>query len=204
MFYREKVPTAEEAAIFGQADVVGKPMVVHRDPLVSKGNIEVRLQAYAVFGKMVVENLLEGVLFGLGNVHTVGVHPPGHTPKGIVPAKFQHPSKVFSCHQLPSGTEKVYPDDLAAVVIRLKSFRRRFPGPHSHSPAHHPVFLRLHGPHPRHHIVWRGELRADKLLVKESGGNGVHYCFLAVCKDIVLCADDKIPSRGEQYSLVSI
>ena len=48
--------------------------------------------------------------------------------------------------------------------------------------------------HPAHHFVRRAELRADKLLAKESGGYGVHADLLRDSKDTTLRAYDKILS----------
>ncbi len=70
--------------------------------------------------------------------------------------------------------EEVRPDDAAAVVVLLEGPGAGTPGAHAYCPAHHLVLLRLHGPHPRHDIVGRGELRTDELLVQQALGDGVH------------------------------
>ena len=125
-------------------------------------------------GEIIGHDGLDGVLLGPGDVHAVGMHPAGHAAEGVVPSKVEHPAQVLPCYELSGGAEEVGPDDAAAVIVLLEGPGAGTPGAHAYCPAHHLVLLRLHGPHPRHNIVGRGELRTDELLVQQALGDGVH------------------------------
>ena len=80
VFHREQVSAAKESGVLGQADVIGQPVVVHGDPFLRKGAGEIGLPGDAVPGKIIAEQLLDGLLFGFGNAHSVGFHPAREAP----------------------------------------------------------------------------------------------------------------------------
>ena len=72
---------------------------------------------------------------------------------------------VLCCHQLPRTSHQVQTDNLSAIECLLEGFMRRLRGSHFYSPAHHAVFLCLHGSHVTDHLSRRLELRYYQLLV---------------------------------------
>ena len=100
----------------------------------------------------------------LWNVDFVAVHPPIGDGDGLGCAEFEHPPVVFGSHQLPCSAHEVKTDNFSVIKSLLKSLRRGFAGTHCHGPAHHAVFLCLHGTHIIDHIGRTTELRRNKLL----------------------------------------
>ena len=128
-------------------------MVIHRDPLFGEGGGEIGFLGDAAMGEAIAEDLLDGILLGQRNADAVRIHPACQAPQGILPAQIQHPAPILAGNQLPGGPQQMAPHDLSFIVFFFKRLGRRFPGPHPHRPAHHTVFLRLHRPHPLHHIM---------------------------------------------------
>ena len=168
-----QIPAAECAGELGHADVVRKPVVIHRDPLPCESPDEVLLGHAAASASLGDKELPDIHKLILWDVNPVGVHPSPYRRLAPGAAETQHPPVIIPGHELPGSPVKVQADDPAFVIGLPECLLRRADGPHRDRPAHHPVLLGLHGPEMRHHFLRSPELRRAEMLREHADRDGI-------------------------------
>ena len=173
-FHGQEVAAAQRSRYFGHADVIGQPMVIHADIPLGQRLDEVLFGHAALVGSRLGKDVPNAHQFLVGYADLIAAHPSLGDSDGLRSAQANPTPIVLGRDQLPSAAHQVQTDDPSAVEGLFESPGRRLAGAHLHGPAHHAVFLCLHGAHVADHLGRVAELRRDKLLVEKSDGDGVH------------------------------